>query len=88
MIEVDLPLALRHDQGMEYQGIEYEMQYQGIEYEEDTVHAQALLLIEQDGFVRMGVRTSAVFNEKVIGYNEAAFQSVKQLIETVLINKL
>lgn len=79
MIEVDLPLALRHDQGMEYQGIEYE---------EDTVHAQALLLIEQDGFVRMGVRTSAVFNEKVIGYNEAAFQSVKQLIETVLMNKL
>lgn len=60
MIEIALPVALRH--------------------QDDREGESALLLIEHDGFVRLGARINASSINTVITYNDPAFTTIKDLL--------
>ena len=49
------------------------------ESEDDS--GEAILLIEHDGYVRMGARLPETFVERVITYNETAFTTLRSIVE-------
>jgi hypothetical protein len=64
MIEIDLPIALRHDN----------------EVDGDA----SMLLIEHEGYVRIGARIIDSGVESVVTYNEAAFVTLKSAVAEAL----
>ena len=61
MIEIQIPLMLRHDAEVDRGG--------------------AMLLVEHDGFVRLGARLPESFTDRVITYNETAFTTLRSIVE-------
>ncbi len=49
--------------------------------EADGDNEEAMLLIEHDGYVRLGARLPESFSDRVITYNETAFTTLRSIVE-------
>ncbi len=56
-------------------------------FRQDTDNQEAILLVEHDGFVRLGARLPESFMERVITYNETAFSKLLSIVETGIDSK-
>lgn len=55
--------------------------------ESDADNGQAILLVEHDGYVRLGARLPETFVDRVITYNETAFATLRSIVETGIDSK-